>query len=65
MKLNVIIETGGHATNIELMNGLGHGLDEKAIEAVRNWRFNPAKGSNVTPARVITVIEVTFRLLHR
>ena len=64
VQLKVVIEPDGRATNIELVRGMGRGLDAKAIEAVRNWRFNPAKGPNGAPVSVLTVIEVSFRLLR-
>ncbi len=38
------------------------GLDEKAIEAVRTWRFTPALGPDGKPASVRQIIEVTFHL---
>ena len=61
--LQVIIQADGHATNIQIVKGAGLGLDEKAIEAVRTWRFKPAIGPNGTPVATITPIEVNFRLL--
>jgi periplasmic protein TonB len=61
--LQVIIQADGHATNIQIVKGAGLGLDEKAIEAVKTWRFKPAIGPNGTPVATITPIEVNFRLL--
>jgi TonB family protein len=61
--LQVIIQPDGHATNIQVVKGAGLGLDEKAIEAVRTWRFKPAIGPSGTPVATITPIEVNFRLL--
>jgi protein TonB len=61
--LSVVISADGRATGIQVVKGLGVGLDQKAIEAVRGWRFNPAKGPNGRPAATTTLIEVDFRLL--
>lgn len=43
------------------MSPLGLGLDEKAVEAVSQWRFQPAT-VNGQPLRVRAVVEVNFRL---
>jgi len=40
---------------------LGMGLDEKALEAVRSWRFEPAMKDG-RPVAVQVNIEVYFRL---
>ncbi len=56
------ITPDGRATDIHIIKGVGLGLDEKAIEAVRSWRFRPALGPNGQPAPVRQVIEVTFHL---
>jgi TonB family protein len=40
---------------------LGLGLDEKAIEAVRQWKFKPGMKGD-TPVTVAVTIEVNFRL---
>jgi TonB family protein len=37
------------------------GLDQKAIDAVRQWRFEPALRER-QPVAVVVNIEVTFRL---
>jgi periplasmic protein TonB len=60
--LVAIITADGKATDIQVLKGLGLGLDEKAIEAVRTWRFRPAAGPNGRPAPVRQTIEVTFHL---
>jgi periplasmic protein TonB len=60
--LNVVVLADGRAGRIELVSGPGLGLDEKAIEAVRNWRFNPAIGPNGKPVAVTIPIEVQFQL---
>ncbi len=61
--LQAIIEPNGSATNIEIVKGPGLGLEEKAVEAVRTWKFRPALGPDGKPVRVQVPIEVTFRLL--
>jgi protein TonB len=60
--LSVTITADGRVTNIRIAKGLGAGLDEKAIEAVRTWRFRPGLGSDHQPVTVTAPIEVTFRL---
>jgi protein TonB len=60
--LVAIVTADGRATEIHVVKGLGLGLDEKAIEAVRTWRFRPAAGPNGKPAAVRQTIEVTFHL---
>lgn len=59
--LRVIVTSDGRATNISVSKGLGLGLDEKAIDAVKSWRFTPARGPNGQPVSVWTTIEVNFR----
>jgi TonB family protein len=61
--LQVEIDPSGKvaATNIVVIRGLGFGLDEKAIEAVKQWKFKPAT-RNGTPITATATIEVNFRL---
>lgn len=44
-----------------MVRSVGKGLDEKAVEAVRKWRFEPAKLKG-QPVAVQINIEVTFKL---
>jgi len=60
--LVAVITADGRATDIRVAKGLGLGLDEKAVEAVRTWRFRPALGPDGKPSSVRQTIEVTFHL---
>jgi periplasmic protein TonB len=59
--LGLIVGTDGRPTNIRVLNSLGMGLDEKAIEAVKNWKFEPAMKDG-HPVRVEIAVEVDFHL---
>jgi periplasmic protein TonB len=59
--LYVEVGPDGHTRNIHVARSLGLGLDEKAIEAVRSWRFEPALKDG-KPVTVAVNIEVTFHL---
>jgi TonB family protein len=60
--LYVEVDPSGRATNIKVARSLGLGLDEKAVEAVRKWRFKPGYKDG-RPVTVAATIEVNFRLL--
>ena len=60
--LYVEIGTDGMAYNLKVIRSLGLGLDEKAIEAVKKWKFKPGM-LNGQPVRVAATIQVNFRLL--
>ncbi len=57
----LIVDTDGVPHDIKVARSLGMGLDEKAIEAVRTWRFKPAMKDGV-PVAVQINVEVSFRL---
>jgi TonB family protein len=61
--LQAVINPDGRATNIEVVKGPGLGLEEKALESVRTWRFKAAVGPNGRPVATVTLLEITFRLL--
>jgi periplasmic protein TonB len=57
-----VVNPDGHTSDIHVLKGLGMGLDEKAVEAVRGWRLTPAKGPDGKPAAVRLTVEVQFHL---
>ena len=61
MLLSMVIDENGVPKSISVMRSLGLGLDEKAIAAVTQWRFQPG-AKDGTPVKVQAQIEVTFRL---
>ncbi len=60
--LYVEVDPAGRASHIRVLQGLGLGLDEKAIEAVKRWVFSPGRKDG-RPVTVAATIEVNFRLL--
>ena len=60
--LEVVVDTDGRAHEIRVRNGLGLGLDEKAIEAVQTWKFRPGR-RNGKAIPVAATIYINFRLL--
>jgi protein TonB len=59
--LGVIVDAQGRPTNIRVLNSLGMGLDEKAIAAVKTWRFEPAMKDGHA-VRFEIAVEVDFHL---
>jgi periplasmic protein TonB len=57
----LVVAPDGKPQDIKVQRSLGMGLDEKAIEAVRQWRFEPAKKDGHAVPVMINV-EVNFRL---
>ena len=59
--LYMIVGPDGRARDIRVVRSVGMGLDEKAIDAVRTWKFDPARRDGQAVAVQINV-EVSFRL---
>lgn len=57
----LIVGPDGLPHDIKVARSLGHGLDEKAIEAVRQWKFEPSLKDG-QPVAVQINVEVQFRL---
>jgi TonB family protein len=62
--LAVVVGTDGLAHDINVLKGIGSGLDEKAVEAVQTWRFRPGTKDGEA-VKVRAQIEVNFRLLKK
>jgi protein TonB len=60
--VEVIVDAQGYPQDPRVVRALGMGLDEKALEAVRKYRFKPAMKDGKTPVAVILNVEVNFRL---
>ena len=60
--LGVLVDSSGHVASARVLRPLGLGLDEKAVEAVVQWRLKPAI-RNGLPVAMSATIEVNFRLL--
>jgi protein TonB len=60
--LSIIVEPDGTPSNIRVSSSLGMGLDEKAIEAVKKWKFRPSMKDG-RPVRYGPVeVDVDFHL---
>ncbi len=59
--LSLVVAPDGMAQDIQVLQGLGSGLNEKAVEAIRKWRFAPGMKDG-EPVAVTARIEVNFRL---
>ena len=57
----VVIGPDGRVHDMKVVRPLGLGLDEKALEAVKQWKFEPARKDG-QPVAVQVNIEVNFRL---
>jgi len=61
--LRVLIGADGRALRIQIVKGLGLGLDEQATQAIRAWHFAPARDAHRQPLPIWITIETRFQLL--
>lgn len=59
--VSIIVDSRGIPQNPRIVRSLGMGLDEKALDAVRRYRFKPAMKDG-KPVAVVMTVEVNFRL---
>jgi TonB family protein len=59
--LEIVVRRDGTVGDVRVLQRLGSGLDERAIQAVRQWRFAPARLKG-TPVDVIVEVAVEFKL---
>lgn len=59
--LEIVIRSDGSVGDVKVLRGLGFGLNDRAVAAVRNWKFSPARRQG-TPVDVIVEVEVEFSL---
>ena len=61
VSIQLIVDSQGNPQNVQVLRHLGMGLDEKAIAAVRQYKFHPAMYQG-HPVAVQMVIDVDFHL---
>jgi protein TonB len=62
VEVYIWVDTDGRPSHIRVVRGVGMGLDEKAVEAVRQYRFKPAMKDG-KPVQVDLYIDVNFQIL--
>jgi len=60
--LSLVVGADGIPRDIHVARSLGLGLDEKAIESVKTWRFDPGRNKQGVAVAVPMTIEVEFHL---
>lgn len=59
--LEIVVRRDGRVGEVRVLRRLGAGLDEQAVRAVRQWRFEPARLKG-EPVDVIVEVSVEFTL---
>jgi protein TonB len=60
--LAVLVGVDGRAQDIRIVKGIGFGLDERAVETVRSWKFIAARDGAKHPVAAWVTVEAVFRL---
>jgi len=55
--IDALVDSSGHPRDLRIVSGLGFGLDENALLAVRNWQFAPG-----TRPEAVARVDVEFSL---
>jgi len=61
--LRVLVGADGRAAQIQIVQGIGLGLDDRAVQSVRTWRFVAAHDAAHRAVPQWVNIEVVFRLI--
>jgi periplasmic protein TonB len=59
--MEIVVRRDGTVGEVRVLQGLGYGLDERAITAVKQWKFSPASRHG-TPVDVMVEVAMEFRL---
>jgi TonB family protein len=59
--LEIVVKADGLVGSVRVMRSLGAGLDQRATDAVRQWRFSPARRQG-TAVDVVVEVAVEFKL---
>lgn len=59
--LEIVVRRDGSVGSVKVLQSLAAGLDQRAVDAVRQWRFSPARRYG-TPVDVVVEVAVEFKL---
>ena len=59
--MEIVVRRDGSVGDVRTLRGLGGGLNDRAIQAVRQWRFSPARRLG-SPVDVIVEVSVEFKV---
>jgi len=59
--LEIVVRRDGSVGDVRILNGLAGGLNDRAVDAVRQWRFVPARRQGAV-VDVIVEVAVEFKL---
>ncbi len=63
--VRLIVDANGNPQNVRIVKSLEPSLDQKAIEAVKGYRFKPAMRDGTVPVPVMVTVEVSFHLYKK
>ena len=61
VKIALVVDENGAPQEVHVEHGVGFGLDEKAVEAVKQYRFKPAL-RNGKPVAMPLYVVINFRI---
>jgi periplasmic protein TonB len=61
--VEVLVSAEGRPTQMRVARGIAMGLDERAVETIRGWKFLPARDASHRPVATWVTVEVNFRLI--
>ena len=61
--LRVLVGADGRASQIQVVQGIGMGLDDRGVQSVRSWKFAPAHDGARRAVPAWVTIEIIFRLI--
>lgn len=62
VEISLVVDEKGIPQNLVVTHGVGSGMDEEAVAAVRQYRFKPALAPDGTPVRAKTSVNVSFQM---
>jgi len=60
--LLVLVGADGRASQIRVVRGIGLGLEDRAVQAIRGWKFVPALDASRHAVPAWVTVEAMFRL---